>query len=216
MIQSPPQIVATLKAKRHDIEASVKAYESKLAQARRDLAHVQATLALFATDDPGTIRAYTDTSRLFNRGEVWGSVLSRPSPSVAPWTPASCPAGSPPSKGMDAADPVLCKALAYRIVQSMTLQWKRKRIGSDGYQEGREGVGAVEARVGPRPRHPEGAARRGRAALRRPTGERRQHRAMLQCSTQWCGATRVKEGSGPGVVWGAGERLKNHGSFHSR
>ena len=68
---SPPQIVATLKAKRHDIEASVKAYDAKLQQARRDLAHVQATLALFATDDPGTIRAYTDTSRLFNRGEVW-------------------------------------------------------------------------------------------------------------------------------------------------
>ncbi len=135
MIQSPPQIVATLKAKRHDIEASVKAYEAKLAQARRDLAHVQATLALFATDDPGTIRAYTDTSRLFNRGEMWGlccKALAEHGPmdtrELSRWVATS--------KGMDAADPVLCKALAYRIVQSMTLQWKRKRIGSDGIRKG--------------------------------------------------------------------------------
>ncbi len=135
MIQSPPQIVATLKAKRHDIEASVKAYESKLAQARRDLAHVQATLALFATDDPGTIRAYTDTSRLFNRGEVWGlccKALAEHGPmdtrELSRWVATS--------KGMDAADPVLCKALAYRIVQSMTLQWKRKKIGSEGIRKG--------------------------------------------------------------------------------
>ncbi|RYC31884.1 hypothetical protein D3273_10625 [Lichenibacterium minor] len=132
---SPPQIVATLKAKRHDIEASVKAYEAKLAQARRDLAHVQATLALFATDDPGTIRAYTDTSRLFNRGEVWGlccQALAERGPmdtrELSRWVATS--------KGMDAADPVLCKALAYRIVQSMTLQWKRKRIGSEGIRKG--------------------------------------------------------------------------------
>ncbi len=40
------------------------------------------------------------------------------------------------TKGMDAADPVLCKALAYRIVQSMSLQWKRKRIGSEGIRRG--------------------------------------------------------------------------------
>jgi len=57
---------------RHDVEASIKAYDAKLQQARRDLTHVNATLALFSSDEPGTIRAYTDTSRLFNRGELWG------------------------------------------------------------------------------------------------------------------------------------------------
>ena len=38
--------------------------------------------------------------------------------------------------GLDAADPVLCKALAYRIVQALTLQWKRKRLGSEGIRKG--------------------------------------------------------------------------------
>ena len=135
MLPSPPQIVATLTAKRHDIEASIKLYEGKLDQARRDLAHVQATLAIFATDDPGTIRAYTDTSRLFRRGEMWGlccQALAENGPmdtrELSRWVATS--------KGMDAADPVLCKALAYRIVQSMSLQWKRKRIGSEGIRRG--------------------------------------------------------------------------------
>ena len=135
MLPSPPQIVATLKAKRHDIEASIKLYEGKLDQARRDLAHVQATLAIFATDDPGTIRAYTDTSRLFRPGEMWGlccQALSENGPmdtrELSRWVATT--------KGMDAADPVLCKALAYRIVQSMSLQWKRKRIGSEGIRRG--------------------------------------------------------------------------------
>ena len=32
---------------------------------------------------------------------------------------------------MDAADPALCRALAYRIVQAITLHWKRGRLGSE-------------------------------------------------------------------------------------
>ena len=34
--------------------------------------------------------------------------------------------------GMDASDPILCKALAYRITQAFKLHWKRKRLGCDG------------------------------------------------------------------------------------
>ena len=40
------------------------------------------------------------------------------------------------AKGMDAADPVLCKAFAYRIVQALTLQWKRGKLGSEGLRKG--------------------------------------------------------------------------------
>lgn len=34
--------------------------------------------------------------------------------------------------GLDATDPMLRKALAYRIVQAMTLAWKRGKIGCVG------------------------------------------------------------------------------------
>ncbi len=128
-------ILSGLKAKRHDVEASIKAYDAKLQQARRDLAHVNATLALFASDEPGTIRAYTDTSRLFNRGELWGlcqAMLTEHGPQDT----RELSRRIAEAKGMDAADPVLCKALAYRIIQALTLQWKRKRIGSEGIRRG--------------------------------------------------------------------------------
>jgi len=36
----------------------------------------------------------------------------------------------------DADDPVLGKALAYRSVQALTLQWKRGGIGSEGLRNG--------------------------------------------------------------------------------
>ena len=67
MFETQPQIIATLKAKRNDIEASIKLYEGKLKHPCRDVAHVNATLAIFASTDPMDIRTYTDTSRLFRQ-----------------------------------------------------------------------------------------------------------------------------------------------------
>lgn len=132
-----PQIVHTLTAKRHEIESALKAYEAKAEQCRRDLAHVNATLALFAVGDaePGEVRAYMDTSRLFRRGELSGlckAALASHGPQDTrelAWRVAE-------AKGLDAADPVLRKALAYRIVQALTLQWKRGGIGSEGIRGG--------------------------------------------------------------------------------
>ncbi len=34
--------------------------------------------------------------------------------------------------GLDASDPMLRKALSYRIVQAMTLAWNRGKMGSEG------------------------------------------------------------------------------------
>ena len=130
-----PQIIATLKAKRHDIEATIKLYDGKLAHARRDLAHVNATLAIFASDNPGEIRAYTDTSRLFRRGELW-DICKELLAEHGPQDTRELSKRIAELKGMDASDPVLCKALAYRIIQALTLHWKRKRLGSEGIRRG--------------------------------------------------------------------------------
>ena len=131
----PPQIIATLKAKRNDIEASIKLYEQKAEQARRDLAHVNATLAIFATNDPADVRAYTDTSRLFRRGELWTLCIASLK-EHGPQDTRELSRRVAEAKAMDASDPVLCKALAYRIVQALTLQWKRGKLGSEGIRRG--------------------------------------------------------------------------------
>ena len=66
-----PQIITTLTRKRDEIEAAIKAYEKKIALAKRDLSSVNATMRLFKLDgDPSEFPTYIDTLRLFNRGEI--------------------------------------------------------------------------------------------------------------------------------------------------
>ena len=129
MALPPPQIIATLKAKRNDIEASIKLYEQKVEQARRDLAHVNATLTIFATNDPADVRAYTDTSRLFRRGELW-ALCAASLREHGPQDTRELSRRVAEAKAMDASDPVLCKALIHRVVQVLTHQRKRRRLAS--------------------------------------------------------------------------------------
>ena len=131
-----PHILSTLRAKRNEVEAAIKAYEARAEAARRDLAHINATLALFAVDGPPSeIRAYADTSRLFKRGEL--ATLCRSAlVEHGPQDTRELARRVAEAKGLDVADPLLRKALAYRIVQALTLQWKRRQLGSKGIRNG--------------------------------------------------------------------------------
>jgi hypothetical protein len=63
------RIITTLKRKRAEIAASIKLYEKQIAQARSDLAHVEATMRIFAASGkPQDISRYVDCYRLFKRG----------------------------------------------------------------------------------------------------------------------------------------------------
>ena len=63
--------VTTLRAKRAEILSSISQYEKRIAQARADLSHVNACIALFeVTSEPGAFTPYVDTHRLFARGEL--------------------------------------------------------------------------------------------------------------------------------------------------
>jgi hypothetical protein len=58
-------------AKCDEIERSIVGYESRLAQARADLSHVNACIAIFeACDEPSGTQAYVDLHRMFARGEM--------------------------------------------------------------------------------------------------------------------------------------------------
>ena len=63
--------VTTLRTKRDSIAAAIENYEKRLSQARADLAHVSAVIALFeASGETETMAPYVDTHRLFRRGEA--------------------------------------------------------------------------------------------------------------------------------------------------
>ncbi len=109
--------VTTLERKRKQIAASIKLYERQLAQARLDLAHVEATVRIFAASGkPADIARYVDTYRLFKRGERGPSVLRR-RPNVVPST-------------------VLAKRLTNRLIHSLRMQEHHGRVRRDGKHKG--------------------------------------------------------------------------------
>jgi hypothetical protein len=60
--------VTTLRSKRTEILASIMQYEKRIAQARADLSHVNACIAIFeATGEPSGINPYVDTHRVRSR-----------------------------------------------------------------------------------------------------------------------------------------------------
>ena len=61
--------VTTLRHKRDEISALIANYEKRLAQARADMAHINAAISIFeASGDPKDFPAYVDLHRLFKRG----------------------------------------------------------------------------------------------------------------------------------------------------
>lgn len=64
--------IMTLKRKRAEIAASIKPYEKHLAQARSDLAHVEATVRIFAASGrPADIAFAFISSRASSRVSLW-------------------------------------------------------------------------------------------------------------------------------------------------
>jgi len=130
-----PQIVTTLRRKRDEIERAIAAYEKKIEQARIDLASVNATLRLFEQDaDPESL-VYLDTLRLFRRGEIV-AICKRALSEEGPLDTRELALRLVRAKGLDESDAVLRKAICFRIVQAMRLQWKRGAIRSSDKRAG--------------------------------------------------------------------------------
>ena len=70
--------VTTLRSKRAEIISSIANYEKRLAQARADLSHVNACIALFeVTAEAGAVPPHVDTHHMFARVELCRSVAAR-------------------------------------------------------------------------------------------------------------------------------------------
>jgi hypothetical protein len=67
-----PQIVNTLRSKRDELERIIGSYEKAVEAARRDLAHVNATLRLFERDGvPNAYPSKMSIIRVSRRGEIF-------------------------------------------------------------------------------------------------------------------------------------------------
>ena len=133
--------VTTLRSKRAEIQASIKLYERRIAQARADLAHVNACIAIFeASGDTEDLSSYVDTHRLFHRGEL--IALCEEALASGPKSTKELALHAMAAKGMDTGDKVLAHALASRLIHALRMQWRNGKAGGHGARQGGEDLGA--------------------------------------------------------------------------
>jgi len=134
--------VTTLRSKRAEILASIQLYEKRLAQARAELAHVTACIAIFeASGDGEELSSYIDTHRLFARGEM--NSLCKQALASGSKTTKELALHVMAAKGLDIGDRVLAHAMAHRLIHALRQQERRggltRRRPAPGFQNCRRG-----------------------------------------------------------------------------
>ncbi|HUZ34040.1 MAG TPA: hypothetical protein VMV19_18320 [Xanthobacteraceae bacterium] len=117
----------TLRNKRDEIARAIDDYEARLAQARADLAHLDAAIAIFATTGEAiAVRPYVDIRRLFKRGEM--VAICREALKTGPKNTRQLAALILEARGLDAGDRVLAKAICYRLIHALRIQARTGKI----------------------------------------------------------------------------------------
>ena len=129
--------VTTLTKKRDEIARSIVGYERRLAQARIDLAHINATLTIFAGgDEPGSHRVYIDLLRVFRYAEIGALCVKTLAEGKEERTTRDLAAKLMAEKGSDAQDRVLMKTLCLSVVHSMRGMMQRHKVRLVGKRAG--------------------------------------------------------------------------------
>ncbi|GJD65062.1 hypothetical protein [Methylobacterium frigidaeris] len=129
-----PQVVTTLRTKRDEIEAHIAELRRQLAAAERDLSSVTAVLALYDLSPATQTRfpAYAHLNRLFAYGEMFKLCKIALVEAGRPLTTRELALQVIRAKRWDEGDAMLRKAVAYRLIQSLTRASLHKRIEKIG------------------------------------------------------------------------------------
>jgi hypothetical protein len=123
--------IETLEKKRGEILRAIAGYEEKIAQAQADLAHLNATIMMFAAGNEGdATRAYVDINGLFKRGEM--VAIAKAALASGPQNTRQLSAVLLKAKGLDPADKVLGKAISHRLIHALRIQARNGKIKSIG------------------------------------------------------------------------------------
>lgn len=126
--------IETLEKKRAQILRSITSYEEKIAQAQADLAHLNATITLFASDNDGeATRPYVNLSGLFKRGEL--IAIAKAALGSGPQNTRQLSGAVLKAKGLDPGDKVLAQGIAKRLIHSLRIEKRRGRLVGIGRQK---------------------------------------------------------------------------------
>ncbi len=132
-----PQIVTTLSNKRDELERIIGSYERAIEAARRDLAHVNATLQLFEREGvPNGYPSRTNLVRVFRRGEIFSICKAALAQAQAGMDTRELALAVLRAKEMDEGDAVLRKALAWSIINVMRVEHRRGKVADAGRRRG--------------------------------------------------------------------------------
>jgi hypothetical protein len=120
-----PQVINTLRTKADRLNGIIGKLEADLAQARADLSHVNATIRLFEAPESGEgFPTHMNLDRLFKRREI--AQLCAEALQTGPMNTRELALHVIRAKGFDEGDRHLRTAIAYRIVQALRQQEKRR------------------------------------------------------------------------------------------
>ena len=126
----------TLRRKRNEIEKAILLYEDQLDRARLDLSHVNAVIAIYeGSGAPASLAPYVDLHRVFKRGEIT-ELCKAALAQEGPLDTRELAVRVIRAKGMNEADRLLRRALAYKIVNALGKQVQRGALENAGRRAG--------------------------------------------------------------------------------
>lgn len=124
--------IKILQTKQAQIQDAIERYEFKLAQARADLAHISAALTIFeASGDPLDLARYTNLRRLFRYREMF-NICRNAMEREGPLSTTQLVEHVMRAKGLEVGDAVLARAIAFRLIQNLTMHLRRGNLAEGG------------------------------------------------------------------------------------
>ena len=123
---SDPLIIQTLQSKRAEILGRIKAYEAQIARAKHDLAHVNATIELFAAPERQRAR-YIVSHGFFKKGEV-ADICGRHLSADGEMTTRELAERVMAERDLDIADTALRNSVVFKVVQALRHAKRRKLV----------------------------------------------------------------------------------------
>jgi hypothetical protein len=128
----------TAKTLRDEITRAIINYENKIAQAKVDLAHINAAIRMFEIGDEGigqakNVAPYLDIARMFKRGEM--VAIAKAALANGPMNTGQLSALALNAKGLDASDNILAKAISYRLIHALRIQARTGKIVAMGREK---------------------------------------------------------------------------------
>lgn len=121
-----PLIVQTLKQKRAEILGQIKAYEAQIAHAKHDLAHVNATIELFAAPERQRAR-YIVSHGFFKKGEIADICVQHLGDGVE-MTTRELAERVMIERDLEITDTALRNSVVFKVVQALRHAKRRKLV----------------------------------------------------------------------------------------